>query len=115
MPDPAATKANLTYTATIANHGPATATGVTLVADLPADSTFVSASGATCTRQGQGQSDGTLICDAGAIAAGSSATVTIVVTPTKPGTLTLAAKVFADQPDPNRSDNSATETTTVAR
>src|SRR6266511_4217921 len=112
-PDPATTKADLTYTATIANHGPATATGVTLVADLPADSTFVSASGATCTRQGQGASGGTLSCDAGAIAAGSSASVTIVVTPTKPGTLTLAAKVFATQPDPNRADNSATETTTV--
>jgi uncharacterized repeat protein (TIGR01451 family) len=114
-PDPATTKANLTYTATIANRGPATATGVTLAADLPADSTFVSASGATCTRQGQGTSGGTLTCQAGAITAGASATVTIVVTPTKPGTLTLAAKVFADQPDPNRTDNSATETTTVTR
>jgi uncharacterized repeat protein (TIGR01451 family) len=114
-PDPATTKANLTYTATIANRGPATATGVTLVADLPADSTFVSASGATCTRQGQGPSGGTLTCDTGAIAVGSSATVTIVVTPTKPGTLALAAKVFATQPDPNRTDNNATETTTVTR
>jgi uncharacterized repeat protein (TIGR01451 family) len=114
-PDPATTKANLTYTATIANRGPATATGVTLVADLPADSTFVSASGATCTRQSQGPSGGTLTCDAGAIAVGSSATVTIVVTLTKPGTLTLAAKVFATQPDPNRTDNNATETTTVTR
>jgi hypothetical protein len=75
----------------------------------------VSASGASCTRQGQGQSDGTLTCDAGPIAAGSSATVTIAVTPTKPGTLTLAARVFADQLDPNLSDNSAIETTTVAR
>jgi uncharacterized repeat protein (TIGR01451 family) len=114
-PDPATTKANLTYTATIVNGGPTLATGVTLVADLPAASTFVSASGATCTRQGQGPSGGTLTCDAGAIAVGSSATVTIVVTPTKPGTLTLAAKVFATQPDPNRTDNSATETTTVTR
>jgi hypothetical protein len=39
----------------------------------------------------------------------------INVTPTKPGTLTLAAKVFATQPDPNHADNSATETTTVTR
>jgi Domain of unknown function DUF11 len=97
------------------NGGPTPATGVTLVADLPVASTFVSASGATCTRQGPGPSGGTLTCDAGAIAVGSSATVTIVVTPTKPGTLTLAAKVFATQPDPKRSDNSATETTTVTR
>src|SRR5439155_24181992 len=71
-PDPATTKANLTYTATIANRGPAAATGVTLVASLPANATFVSAGGATCTRQGQGTSDGTLTCDAGTIASGSS-------------------------------------------
>ena len=41
-PDPATTKANLTYTATIANRGAATANGVTLVADLPGASAFVS-------------------------------------------------------------------------
>src|SRR5262249_53870717 len=114
-PDPATTKANLTYAATIANHGPAAATGVTLITELPAASTFVGATGATCTRQGQGPSDGTLACDTGAIAAGSFAAVTIVVTPTKPGTLMLAAKVFADQPDPDRTDNSTTQTTTVTR
>jgi uncharacterized repeat protein (TIGR01451 family) len=114
-PDPATTKADLTYTATIANRGATTATGVTLVANLPPDSTFVFASGARCTRAGQGNSDGTLTCDAGTLAAGSSAIVTIVVTPTKPGTLTLTANAFANQPDPNRADNSATETTTVTR
>ena len=114
-PDPATTKANLTYTATIANRGPAIANGVTLVADLPAASTFVSATGATCTRAGQGNTDGRLTCDAGTLAAGSSAIVRIVVTPTQPGTLTLTANVFANQPDPNRADNSATATTTVTR
>jgi hypothetical protein len=97
------------------NGGPTPATGVTLFADLPAASTFGSANGATCTRQGQGPGDGALTCEVGAIAPDSSATVMIVVTPTEPGTLTLAAKVFADQPDPNRTDNSATETTTVTR
>jgi uncharacterized repeat protein (TIGR01451 family) len=114
-PDPAATKAPLTYTATIANRGPAAAAGVTLTANLPDASTFTSASGATCTRQGQGQTGGTLTCAVGAVAAGSTATVTIVVTPTKIGTLTLTAAVSADQADPNRADNSATETTVVTR
>ena len=49
------------------------------------------------------------------LAAGTSTAITIVVQPTKPGTISLAAKAYADQPDPNRADNTATETTTVIR
>jgi hypothetical protein len=64
---------------------------------------------------GPGPSGGTLTCDAGAIASAASPIVTIIVRPTKPGTITLTANVFADQPDPNRTDNSAAETTTVTR
>ena len=114
-PDPATVRGTLIYTATIANAGPTNATGVTLVADLPADATLVSASGAACTRQGKGKGDGTLTCAVGTLPAGSSSTVTIVVQPTRVGTLSLAAKVYADQPVPNRANNSATETTTVTR
>jgi uncharacterized repeat protein (TIGR01451 family) len=114
-PDPATLRGTLTYTATIANAGPTNATGITLVADLPADANFVSASGAACTRQGKGKGDGTLTCAAGTLPAGSTMTVTIVVQPTRVGTLLLAAKVYADQPDPNRANNSATQTTTVTR
>jgi uncharacterized repeat protein (TIGR01451 family) len=114
-PDPATVHGTLTYTATIANAGPTNATGVTLVADLPAGATFLSASDAACTRQGKGKSDGTLICTVGALAAGTSTTVTIVVQPTKVGAISLAAKVYADQPDPNRANNSATQTTTIIR
>jgi uncharacterized repeat protein (TIGR01451 family) len=114
-PDPATVRGTLTYTATIANAGPTNATGVTLVADLPAGATFLSASGAACTRQGKAKSDGTLTCAVGALAAGTSTTVTIVVQPTMVGTISLAAKVYADQPDPNRANNSATQTTTIIR
>ncbi len=114
-PDPATVRGDLTYAATISNNGPAAATGVTLVADLPADATFVSASGAACTRGGKGKTDGTLTCSVGSLAAGASTSVTILVQPSRAGTLIVMAKAFADQPDPNRGDNSATATTTVTR
>src|SRR5439155_4816278 len=66
-PDPATVHGNLTYTATISNAGPTNATGVTLVAGLPTDATFVSASGATCTRAGKGPRNGTLTCNVAAL------------------------------------------------
>jgi len=39
----------------------------------------------------------------------------IVVQPTSVGTISLTAKVYADQPDPNRANNGATETTTIVK
>jgi uncharacterized repeat protein (TIGR01451 family) len=117
-PDPVTVRGTLTYTATISNDGPANAAGVTLVGDLPAKTRFVSASGATCTRPGKAKTDGTLTCQVGELNAGASATVRIVVKPTRTeptrtATLTFSAKIYADQPDPNRANNSATATTTV--
>jgi uncharacterized repeat protein (TIGR01451 family) len=77
--DAAGGAANLTYTATIANAGPSTATGLTLVANLPADAAFASATGAACTRAGTRPRNGTLTCTLGALSPGASATVTLVV------------------------------------
>src|SRR5262249_30289840 len=114
-PDPTTTKANLTYTATIANTGPTTATAVTLIADLPAASRFVSASGATCTRQGKGASDGTLTCDAGTTTADSPTTVTTNAPPTNPATLTPAAKFSPPHPPPTHSNNSPPKTPPATR
>ena len=114
-PDPATFHGTLTYTARIANTGPTNATDVTLVADLPAGVNLLSTSGAACTRAGKGKGDGTLTCTVGTLPSGAATTVTIVVQPTSVGTISLAAKVYADQPDPNRADNSATETTTITK
>jgi uncharacterized repeat protein (TIGR01451 family) len=111
-PDPVSVRGQLSYTATITNNGPAAATAVTLVAELPADASFTSASGATCT---QGKGTSTLTCAVGTLTAGSSATVTILVRPKRAGTISLTASVRAQQPDPDRSDNTATESTTVTR
>jgi uncharacterized repeat protein (TIGR01451 family) len=114
-PDPVAARSELTYTVTVRNDGPAGATGVTLVDTLP-DAAFVSAtpSQGACVREGKSQRDGVLTCNLGVLTAGQSATVTIVVVPSREGTITNAAVVRANEPDADRTDNSAVETTTVS-
>jgi uncharacterized repeat protein (TIGR01451 family) len=113
-PDPVAVRANLTYTITVNNLGPGAASGVTLTDQLP-DATFVSATASqgSCTRSGGGKADGLISCDLGTINALGSATVTIVVTPTRAGTLTNTASVTASTPDPDAANNTSTATTTV--
>jgi uncharacterized repeat protein (TIGR01451 family) len=114
-PDPVAVRANLTYTVTVQNNGPAAAQAATLIDPLPVDAAFVSASATqgACSRAGKGSSDGVLTCTLGTIDAFRSATVTIVVRPTRAGTLTNTATVRSGSPDPNPANNTATATTTV--
>jgi uncharacterized repeat protein (TIGR01451 family) len=113
-PDPVAARGQLTYTVTVRNDGPASATGVTLVDTLP-DVTFVSATPTqgSCARAGKGKGDGALTCDLGALAVGQATIVTIVVSPPREGTITNIATVRANEPDADRTDNTATESTTV--
>lgn len=114
-PDPVAVKAELTYTVTVANAGPAPATEVTVTDPLPAGALFSSASASqgSCRREGKGKRDGLIACDLGVLAAGASASVTLVVVPSRAGELSNTASVTAREPDPNRADNSATATTVV--
>jgi uncharacterized repeat protein (TIGR01451 family) len=108
-PDPALVTVNLTYTLTVANAGPETATGVMLTDTLPMETTFSS----TNTPQGTCAHDmGVVTCDLGAIDAQGSVTVTIVVTaPSDPGPITNMASVTLNEPDPNLANNSASATT----
>jgi len=108
-PDPVTVGNNLTYTITVKNNGPSGATGVTITDSLPATVTFVSAtpSQGTCT------GTATVTCGLGSLTNGSSATVTIVVTPTQAGSLSNTATVAGNEADPNTNNNSATEPTTV--
>jgi uncharacterized repeat protein (TIGR01451 family) len=113
-PDPVAARGQLTYTVTVRNDGPATATGVTVVDTLP-DVTFVSATPTqgSCTRAGKGKADSALTCELGTLGVAQTATVTIVVSPTREGTITNTATVRGNEPDTDPGDNSATESTTV--
>jgi hypothetical protein len=99
---------------TVQNHGPGAASSVTLSDVLP-DATFVSAtpSQGSCARAGKGRRDGTLTCDLGTLAASASASVALVVSPSKAGTITNVASVRSAQPDGNTANNTSTESTEV--
>ncbi len=114
-PDPVAVRANLTYTVTVFNSGPAPASGVTLTDQLPADTTFVSAASTqgSCVRTGKGGREGDLLCTLGTIGTAESATITIVVRPSRAGVLTSSATARSGSPDPNPGNNAAAATTTV--
>jgi hypothetical protein len=76
----------------------------------------VSSSQGTCTRSTalkQSPKDGTVSCSVGALSNGARATLTIVVTATKPGTLTNTASVRGNESDPQPANDSDTATTTV--
>ncbi|MFZ5863100.1 MAG: DUF11 domain-containing protein [Nitrospirota bacterium] len=108
-PDPVLVGQNLTYTITVTNNGPNSATNVVMTDPLPAGATFVSSS----TTQGSCTGTTTVSCTLGTLINGASATVTIVVTPTAAGTLSNTASVTANETDPNTANNSAPGTTTV--
>jgi uncharacterized repeat protein (TIGR01451 family) len=108
-PDPAAPRAPLTYTLVATNNGPNAAPGTHILDTLPAGVTVVGAS------PGCVHSAGTVDCDLGTLGPGASATVTITVTPKARGVITNTASVGSSAPDPDRSNNTATTETTVAR
>src|SRR5262249_34713034 len=72
---------------------------------LPAALAFgqANASQGACT-----QAAGTVHCSLGTLASGASATIAIVGSASALGTLTNAAAIFANQPDPNRAARVAT-------
>ncbi len=109
-PDPATVGQDVTYTATITNHGPGEATDVVLTNTLAGAATVVSAttSQGSCTPAGP-----TVVCSLGTLASGAAATVTIVAVPSALGLLSDTATVAAEGPDPNPANDSATETTNV--
>ncbi len=110
-PHPVSVGANLTYTLTVANTGPADATGVMVTNLLPASATFVSVTAS----QGTGSQTGGLVtCNLGVVSGGTNATITIVVVPTIAGTtLTNTATVSRGEADAYLGNNTAATLTPV--
>jgi uncharacterized repeat protein (TIGR01451 family) len=109
---------NMVYTILITNSGPASATGVVISNQLPANVTFVSTTG------GSSPVNGLLLLNLGTLAAGATNSVQIVVQPVlafpaqslgqPTSQLTNVFRVFANETDPVPTNNSATVLTTVA-
>jgi uncharacterized repeat protein (TIGR01451 family) len=108
-PDPAVVGGSLTYTIVVTNDGPDDATDVTLTDSLPDSVTLDSA------RASQGSCSGTstIICDIGDLVAGDSVDVSIVVRPNTAGTITNHVSVVGNETDPDTSNNTASQSTTV--
>lgn len=114
-PDPVAPGGTLTYTISVTNAGPDPATNVVVTDDLPTGIDFVSAtaSAGSCDTKGR-----KVTCNLGTVANAGSLTVTIKTTVKQnfkdPG-ITNTASVASDTADPQASNNSDTETTTVLK
>jgi uncharacterized repeat protein (TIGR01451 family) len=106
------------WTVSVVNDGPGTATGVVVSDTLPAGTTFVSASGASCSGVAVG-STGTLVCSVGTMAPAASVNIDVrlrILDAAVDGqVLTNAAAVGSATNDPDPSDDTVVDTTTVRR
>ena len=95
----------ITYSATIRNHGPSTAAGVSLTVTVPSGLAIVSATSttATCTPP----SAGSFTCDAGSVAAGQQAVIVVTALGNTLGDVTNAFTVSSQQTDPLPINNTA--------
>jgi large repetitive protein len=96
----------VTYTVTVANAGPAAATGVTTHDVLPPEVSFatVTSTQGTCT------SGPVVDCALGTLAVGGTATITITARAETAGTVTNAATVAGGVFDPNGGNDTASVT-----
>ena len=110
--DPVIAGNALTYTLTVTNNGPSTATGVTVSDVLPTGVTFTSA---VASQGSAANNSGTVTATLGTIAPGANATVTIVVNVDEATRTALSntATVTSTETDSNTANNSVTEPTTV--
>jgi len=111
-PDPVATLQNVAYTVDVSNAGPLTADGVSLVLDIDESWSAINRpSGCTQTLFPTTK----VTCSLGSLAAGDSVSKVLGVSWGEAGDQTVKATVSATGPvDPDASDNSETETTTVS-
>src|SRR5271157_4090038 len=118
-PNPVAAGANITYTQVVTNNGPSAADNATVVAPVPANTTFVSMAapaGWSCITPGAGAT-GNVVCtdvNLGAVTSGTFTLVVKVNNGTANGTV-IADSVTASSSaaDPNSANNTATVNTVV--
>ena len=98
----------MTYSLTVSNNGPQTATNVVLTDTLPVGALFISAT-TGCTH-----SAGVVTCALGTLVNGASSLVNIVIRLPSAGTAINNASVVSDVPDPNSANNTDSDTSMVA-
>ena len=108
-PDPVSRGGAMTYTITVTNNGPSTATGVRLTNRLPPLEIF-------SLMVSQGSSSivsNEVVCDFGALASGASATLTYTGATFMTGTIINTATATANETDPDTANNTGSADTTV--
>jgi uncharacterized repeat protein (TIGR01451 family) len=102
---------NVSFTITVANAGPASASTVVVTDAVPANLTYVSSSSTagTCSAVGN-----TVTCQVGTLAAGANAVITINATANASGAANNTATVTSATGDPNAANNSGAATVTVS-
>ena len=108
-PNPGIVGALLSYRLIVVNNGPAAATNINVIDNLPSGVTF----GSVSTTQGSCSGSGPVNCSIGTLAAGASSVITINVTPTASGQITNNASVTATEADPDSSNNAASLVTVI--
>lgn len=113
QPEPVRQGAELTYTLTVTNLGPANAPACLVTSVLPASVSFL---GATASHGVPTFTNGLVACDLGTITNGATAGLTIRVQPLLEGLLTNTATITLNGEgvaDPNRTNDNASVVSTV--
>jgi uncharacterized repeat protein (TIGR01451 family) len=100
-PSPVQNKKPVTFTITVANHGPDAAAGVRLDDTLPSASGFVSYSAdqGSCAAPPVG-STGAIVCSIGTLASGATTTLRVIVTPTVKNNTVIEDAAIVSAPSP---------------
>jgi uncharacterized delta-60 repeat protein/uncharacterized repeat protein (TIGR01451 family) len=101
---------NLTYTVSVTNYGPGSATGVMITNTIPATATLLSSNAS----QGSVTVAGTqVVWNAGTLATNAGATLTLTIRANSVGSITNAVVASANELDPNTVNNSGSVAATV--
>lgn len=108
-PATALTGNTTSYTVTVTNSGPSSATGVSVVSAIPSGAVPLTsnASAGSCVVGSP------VVCDLGTIANGAAVQIVISVRMVSPGTATLTTQVSATENDPTSTNNSGSASVAV--